>query len=463
MATLLDFKIRIRLRLGELSAGTFGIEDYEDQSDVDEIKIACNEAQLAVCRDIFMQQWMPFRRLQESLTVYTGQTIYTLPKNCLQITSLYHKKADEPPLLLAPKILSKYREIDPDYEGNKASTSNYFQFYETSGQIGEILAEGTVTWTDEEYQFAADDVSLTQVRIGDLVNNITDGSQGVITSFGSGIATLGDRLYGGRSNRMQYGDEFIIQSREETRFALETWPRITITSPHLDTTEISRSHGRIIFESNEDDIIENINVKIKSLEFRDTNPLSDYTPQTRLLLYIRRIIDEETHEYENIDIIGWQNAKAGINELDIIDSEINKGLGSIQLKRGIRYDMFLVNGDTQTTLLIDWALEDVNFLKPPTDRLIINYTKRPADFIINASLCELYEELHELIIEKAVLTLMRKKMPNMINASILQHYNALVANGREFLMNLQPPDSQTIDTEQPGLSTHSPGYSDYYW
>ena len=586
MATLNDLRIRTRLRLGELTPGTFGIEDYEGRDDVDEVKLALNSAQVEVCRDIFTQQWMPFRRLQSTLPLFSEQTIYTLPRDYIQMVSVYHKKDNsDPPLQLTPKILNNYRE--QDYHRYAGRTYNYLSHYEVSGQIGEVLAEGNVTWTDGS-QLAADDVSLTRVRVGDIVQNITDGSQGVITNFGSGIASLEDGLHGGRSNRLQFGDEFLIQSREESRFALETWPTITLEEIKIKTEQVDEYTygGSVFFRVAEDAIIENINVrlsqdlfmnttkhtniietmsksfvservpadfsndfsyirsvgddiltinyldhqrefltsqdrvgetvlikgdgidwKLKIKSVRDLDPqsmanameidetqstrtgrlidstaydiefysdtpievenigvLSNVTPQTRLIFWLRRVIDIERHEYEDIDIIGWQNVKAGINELSVLEAEINKGKGFIQLNRGEMYEIFIGNADTGQGLIIEpFTTADITLLQPPTDHLIINYVKRPAEFILEESICELYDELHELVIEKAVLTLMRKKDPKMINGSILQYYKTLVEEAKEFLANLLPPDNMTIDTEVPGLSTHTPNHSSWYW
>ena len=463
MATLNDLRIKTRLRLGELTPGTFGIEDYEGKDDVDEVKLALNSAQVEVCRDIFTQQFMPFRRLQSTLPLFSEQAIYTLPRDYIQMVSVYHKKNNsEPPLQLTPKILDKYRE--QDYHQYTSRTYNYLNYYEVSGQIGEVLAEGTVTWTDGS-QLAADNVSLTKVRVGDIVQNLTDNSQGIITNFGSGIASLDDGLHGGRSNRLQFGDEFLIQSREESRFALETWP--TLTLPEIKTkVEQVDEHtrgGSIFFIPTEDTTIETINIRIPTAVFQSGGALENYNPQTRLILYLRRVIDPtaNTFEYETIDTIGWQNAKAGINELSVLDAEINKGKGHIQINRGETYEVFLATEGFG--LIIDFTINDLELLQPPTDHLIINYVKRPAEFIIEESICELYDELHELVVEKAVLTLLRKKDSKMINGSILQYYKTLVEEGKEFLANLLPPDNMSIDTEVPGLSTHTPDFSSWYW
>ena len=430
--TLRDFKNRVRLRLGELTDGTWETQaEYEGNQEIDELKMLVNDAQISVCRDLFTQQWMPFRRLQEVLPIFSQQTIYTLPADYIQMVNVYHHKENQIPLLLEPRILSKYRQRDPNYADTSASSGSYFRYYEVSGQIGEVLAEGTVTWIDDAFQFAADNADLQNVRVGDIVNNLTDKSQGVITEFGSGIATLGDRLHGGRSNRIQYGDEFMIQSREENRFVLETWPPITLTEQKLETTQTRVSNARIGFTPDIDSTIESIEIQLPQDLFLEDGALHGINPQTRLLLYIREI-DTTTDEIgQTVDIIGFQNVKVGINTLNVVESEISKGQGSLQLNRHIAYDAYLTTQDPALGLLIENSLipvlGEIDFLQPVTDYLSINYTKRPAEMIIDDSVCELYQEFSELIVEKAVLIALRKKDPNMINASIQAHYK-LISN-----------------------------------
>ena len=468
MATLTDFKISTRLRLGELAAGTYGIEDYEDQDSVDELKFELNAAQISVCRDIWTQQWMPFRRLRNILPIISGETVYTLPRDYIQMVSCYHKKPDQTPIELKPKILSKYREIDDgetDYSGHSES---WYQYYEVSGQIGEIIVEGVVTWADDAFQFAADNTSLAGVRVGDIVNNLTDGSQGVITQFGSGIATLGDELHGGRSNRMQYGDEFSIQTREESRFALETWPAVHIASPKLELTETLSEDGRLIFQPKLDGTIENIELRLPQSLFLEDGLLEDVSEQTRFLLTIREVDATTYAPGDTLDIIGFQDVMAGINELNVIESEISKGRGSLQFDRSKTYDAYLTSPEYPLgvdALGIDFSftINDLSLLQPTTDFLIVNYVKRMSPFLIDESVCELMPELHELVIEKAVISLLRKKDPKMVNASILQHYKALVKDAKDFLASLLPPDAIDIDDEYGGIQTHSPGMSSYYW
>ena len=463
--TLIDFKNEVRFRLGELADGTWANDaEYQNglaRQNIDELKMCINSAQVSVCRDIFTAQWMPFRRLKAVIPILSGVNEYTLPKDYIQMVSIYHHKPDQTPIRLTPKILANYRQHDPELIDNFASEGYYFEHYEVSGQTGEILADGVVTWVDDAFQFAADNADLQNVRVGDIVNNITDGSQGIITNFGSGIATLGERLHGGRSNRMQYGDEFTIQSREENRFVLETYPKIRLSSNKLQTDEVNVDSGRITFRPQRDGTIEEINVRLGQDLFLAGGLLENINPQTRLLLYLRRVIGID--EYETLDIISWQNAKIGVNTLNVVESEINKGQGAIQLNRNTTYDAYIVQGDTQTTLPINWTLNDLDFLQPPTDYLAITYHKRPAEMILDQSVCELMEELYELVIEKAALTALRKKDVNLVNASVSAHYKALVKDAKEFMTNLQPPDSQTIDAEDLGTATYTPGYTEYYW
>ena len=466
MATAYDLKTRLRLRLGEMTDGTWaGDTEYQGSAGgaspqpIDELRLLLNEAQVSVLRDIFTHQWIPFRRLNATLPIFSGQTLYTLPQDYIQAIDIYHHKPNESPLRLTGKILSYYRELDSGYGDTNAALSSYFEYYEVAGQTGMILAEGTVTWVDQRNQFAADTVNLTEVRIGDLVTNVTDTSQGQITNFGSGIATMEDGLFGGRSNYMQVGDEFIIQSREESRFTLEVWPPINIPSPKLPLAETNFEDGSLYFRPDADGTIESLELRLKQDLFLEGGHLENYKPQDRLLLYI---ID--TDEDQILDIIGFQRAMAGINELKVIESEINKGRGNIQFYGSSNYRIYLVAANELDTVIdTEIHVSDLELLQPTEDYLSINYVKRPAPFIIDASICELSDELHEALIEKAALTALRKKNPSIVNGSILQYYKIIIADVKEYLINLQPPHAQTIDSEDRGVATHTPGMTSYYW
>ena len=111
----------------------------------------------------------------------------------------------------------------------------------------------------------------------------------------------------------------------------------------------------------------------------------------------------------------------------------------------------------------DFTTDSFKLLQPTTDFIAITFVKRPAEMIIDQSMLELPDEFEELVIEKATLTMLRKKDPKMVNASIMQFYKALVADSKEYLASLQPPDAYTIDPEHVGITTYTPGYSEYYW
>ena len=483
MATAQDLKTRLRLRLGEVSDGTWAHDTgYQDEANsgnttpVDELLLVLNEAQVSVLRDIFTHQFIPFARLNTTIPIESEETEYTLPADYIQMIDIYHNKPNEPPLKIEPKMLSYYREVDPNLANSSAVATSYYQYYDIPGQTGVILADGTVTWTGEgsRTQFAADNTNLEGVREGDIVQNITDGSEGIITNFGSGIADLGDGLHGGRANIMRYGDEFIIQSREEERFTLEVWPSIKISSPEISYTVNSAINSRMVITPNQSDTFESVSLRLPQALFLTGGVLENYNIQDRLLLHLRRIDDIDNHEFTTIDIFGFQDAKAGYNTLRVIESEINKGHGYNQLERGQQYDMFLAFApspvqpiDQPDSFFQDGLLvntNDVKFIRPSEEFLSINYVKRPARFISNLSRCELPEELHEPLIEKAALTAMRKIDPSSINASLLQHYKILIEDVKNYLVNQQPPHAQTIDNEEArGVSTFTPGFSSYYW
>lgn len=472
MATLQDLKIRTLLRLGQITEGSWGKEIYfegtADEVEVDELKMVLNESQVSVLRDIYTHQFMPYKRLNDRIPIIPGQTIYTLPQEYIQMVSIYHHKDNQRPKRLKPAILTNFRQFynENAQQVTGAASPRYFEKYEVSGQIGHILAHGTVTWADTQDQFASDNVNLTAVRQGDLVTNATDNSQGVITQFGSGIATIGDGFHGGRSNRIQIGDEFIIHSREESRFALEVWPPIDFEPPELSYEYVSlpfdtTTENALTMSPTADGVIEKVRLQFSKDVF--DNILPDYDAQDRLLLYIRN-----ANTGQEVDTLGFQNAMIGWNELDVVDSRLSNTRGYIQLLDSETYEVYLVSADSiQNGLPVDWSLAGntkIEFIQQSTEFLGINFVKRPAPFIIDESICELADELHECLIEKACLTALRKIDEKLINQSILAHYKIVLNDAKMLLTNLQEPTAHNVfDQEDLGLHNYTPGFTSVFW
>lgn len=676
MANLMDLKVRTLMRLGEITNGTWSsnevyFEGTEDEIIVDEIKVALNESQVSVLRDVFTHQWIPFRRLNDRIPLIPNQVIYTLPREYIQMVTCYHKRGNRQPLKLTPAILSMYRQLNTDVRTSGSATNQYLEYYEISGQIGEIIAQGEVTWQNASNQFTAEQIGLALVNRGDLVSNLTDGSQAVITNVENGIITMGQGLHGGRSNRMQLGDEFIIQTREESRFAIEVWPPVNFTDPKIeiipilpaseimmpdpqpkpqpdpepdpptyianrirtyfnpstlelpavgqifsvdieldnpqqqgfvgyqvglrfdtDVIEYVDSNIRNIFGDStfstvandaEGDLLPNVpnsNFAIASLDargpsgvlinprtatlatirfrvvsqapititmndiiFSDTqsmalseisepgnlsltspipptappslsppsNPqqlyrlkfrvkhdagaerlrinfsknvfdtiLTDHNEQDRLLLYIIERIENtptdnvdqtpsDAERVEIVEILGFQNAMIGWNDLDITSRRQTSNRGWVQLRRDKVYELYIVSADDPSNLLkLNYESVTGNIkielLTQADEYLDLTYVKRAAPLIINESICELMDELHELLIEKTCLTLLRKKNEYTITPQMTEHYKTLLASAKMFLVNMNlEPTSYTIDDGLGGPRNATPGYTDIYW
>ena len=616
-ATLMDLKIRMLMRLGEITNGTWStneiyFEGTPDEIEIDELKIYLNEAQVSVLRDVFTHQWIPFRRLNDRIPLIPNQTLYTLPREYIQMVKVYHKRGNRQPLLLEPAILSMYKQLNTDTRIAASITSQYLEFYEVSGQIGEIIAQGEVTWNDPQDQFTAEQVGLASVNVGDLVSNITDGSQGVVTNFGSGIITLGQGLHGGRSNRMQLGDEFIIQTREESRFAIEVWPPVSFQEPEIklinistppveiqtpdtpantlfnsnmalltkadivrtlppilrffnesgvrnsinttlltaikqnpstiitlassysynletdtltdffnligdlgdnkdedlrtfwvtnefldvlksetETTKLialinneqsqqptapkSQNTYRLKFSPEHDAGAETLRIKFAKSVFDDV--LTNYNEQDRLLIYIIERIEDTPHDnvdqtpsdaerVQTIEILGFQNAMIGWNELNITERRQSTNRGFVQLRRDKVYELYIVRADDIANILpLNFGVDtEVELLQQSNEYLDISFVKRAAPFIINESICELMDELHEALIEKAVLTALRKRTEYSVSPQMIEHYKTIIASTKMFLVNMNlEPTSYTIDDGLGGSRNLTPGYTDIYW
>ena len=468
MASLLDLKNSLRFRLGEIEGGTWTTETYKNSvsdatgTEIDELKMLLNEAQVSVLRDIFTHQWIPFRRLNDTIPIVPLQTNYTLPVEYIQMVDIYHHKGNQTPIRLEPRVLSQYRQLNPNIRNSgSGSSGQYFEFYEVSGQTGLIVAEGVVTWQINDINFSAENTDLTGVRVGDLITNLTDNSQAVITDIGSSVETA-DGFFGGRSNRMQTGDEFIIHSREESRFNLEVWPPIEFASSKLTYTPDNTDDNKIQLRTNNDGVIKTIRVNFKMSLFQSGGPLENYESHERLLIYIKNITTDET-----IDILGFQRAMAGWNQLEIVNSRLDDTQGYTQFTVDNLYEMYIVHADdVDTPLALDFSLtgtSTIELIQQSEEYLSVSFVKRAAPFIIDQSICELPEEFHEALVEKAALTALRKTNNGIVNQSLLSYYKIIINDAKTFLMNRQEPYSHTIDSEEGGTFTHTPGFSAYNW
>ena len=483
-------KDMLRLRLGELGtdAGTWTDDLLYD---------ILNQAQVVWCRHIFQGVHYPFRRIGTTIPCISDSVIYAYPDDYISTVSIYHHKTTgNKPVKLFRRNLENIRvygsrsnSYDLGYPATvpvTAGQAGYYQFYDEVGQTGTIIDEGIISQivegsTQGTTQFVDENHSgLGPARVGDIVTNLTDNSQAVITDIGSGIFSFEKGWHGGRSNYPQPGDKYTIQTREEHRFTFETFPKITF--PDLDITRGCPNYNTYRFCLDRDDQFNIINVKFSQDQLRgvqqddrfililsrvqegdDPDTFLTFETQGQQNIVLQFADDRDPKAApplptEEIEVASFVDARVGNNRIETV-SNINANL---QLYQNIWYEIALYQAAFNSVERTPCPAQEIALLRPPEDYMTINYIKRAAEFKIPESICELPDELHDGLVERAVITALRYINPDMIPAGLLTNYKEEVKDGREFLANRQPPEVDFVeDDEILGHHTFTPGYSEY--
>ena len=206
MATLREIKNGLRLKLGEISDGTWGTFEYGDSQELfDEYEFAINLAQDDLARDIYTPETYPFTRTNVDMPIITNARFYPLPIDFIRMEEVSHFRNNRTRPVLPGSIKNIRQEYQP-------TTSSYYTHYEVRGIINSYVAQGTVSQASRE-QLIDPGGNFTSVREGDYVYNRTDGSEGRVTGFESGLITV-TKLEGGMRNIFEKGDSYAIGTQE---------------------------------------------------------------------------------------------------------------------------------------------------------------------------------------------------------------------------------------------------------
>ena len=220
-ATLATLKRGLRLRMGEPVQGIWGEYRYQDQEvgqTTDELSIALNESQDFVARDLDEADISyPWITNYEEVPVIAGVDRYSLPDDFVAFVELRHHKYSQS-YLLKP---ANFKNIGGRFQTNWR-TSIYTN-YQVRGMDSTILNRGIAGRTSDNLLISQYG-NFTEVRESDIVQNITDDSQGRVAGFEQG-GILVEGLHGGRSNRFRRGDNYQVISRERVRWTLLVYPQ----------------------------------------------------------------------------------------------------------------------------------------------------------------------------------------------------------------------------------------------
>ncbi len=117
-----------------------------------------------------------------------------------------------------------YSEVYEDNQLSEQAIASYFTVMDYGTMPSQITgaanADGAATGGKCTLSVAADTFTPTTITPGDIINNTTDGSAGVIVKYLT-TKSLSVCLFGGTANDITNGDAFIIQPRSKMRLILD--------------------------------------------------------------------------------------------------------------------------------------------------------------------------------------------------------------------------------------------------
>ena len=443
-STLKQLKLGLRFRLaqntGTVLSTTAKYPELDDDETYDEMSEMLNQAQFIVARDIYHKETYPFIRLKHELRVVDEVDTYTLPTDFLSIDNVWHVRHSYDRKL-------QRREIDEVRTGyDEPYGDTYYRYYNVRGMDSTWIVRGTVTTANN---LAINDTNsdFSQVKMGDRLYNITDGSQGEIVAA-TKFAVKVSGLFGGRVNTFRVGDDYGIATAEEDRFVLRVWPKIRAsgrkivdtTSPRditLDASDEADTY-RVYFDELPDDYEQD-----ERLTFR-------------FIKYVSSIVDDflpPTDDYASVllhpeAIAGIQNVKIGSNDVPF---------RPLQFKQGERVALI---ASRESGTIITTSRVYVGVLSQ--DKLMMDYARSPRRMITDKDRCEFPEIFNDAIYKRAELISLGKTLPTSqtgmqyIRQQMISEYEGIINNIQNHLYIKDEPGAYTIGVDEYG------NYIDYF-
>lgn len=406
-ATLKQIKNGLRLKLGELQDGTWGTVPYGDSGEVfDELRFAINRAQEDVARDIYDPETYPLTRTGMDKPVITGATYYTLPADFLFMEKVSHFKTSR----ARPVLKGSIKNIK---SATETVSGGYYRYYEVRGQTGSYVADGTATQASDN-QLIDSGGDFTSARIGDIIYNLTDDSEAVITNFVSGSVVF-DELQGGMRNEFDIGDQYAIATQEQTR-------KMMFVDPPVTNSNIVLYNGSpAAFTVSQSGIVQEVYVTHSTLPegWTDEN-VAEY-----------KIVTDDNGALASNDprsIAGANKIRVGINQIPFTP---------FQMEYGVTYHIhstFDISQVTPTAHSNVLSISNVRLELTSSDRLILSYARRPRPLVRDESICELPNEFLSALYQGAANILIEKVSDNnMVPQVLLQRYEYEINKAKAFL------------------------------
>ena len=416
MATLKQLKNGLRLKLGEISDGTWGEIQYADSEEYfDEYAFALNLAQDDLARDVYTPENYPFTRTNVDLPIITNATFYTLPADFLVMEEVNHFRYNRTSPVLPGSIKNIRSPVFMPFSG-------YYKHYEVRGNIGTYVATG-VTTSANDNQVVDSKGNFTSVRVDDIVYNLTDGSEARVTGFQSGLIEF-DGLQGGDRNTFQNGDAYGIATQESNRKMLFVDPPVT-------------NRNTIIYSGDAGPFTPTKSAIVQEVYISHTNLPNEWNDQSVMDYRVINDADASLASLEPPSEYGQENIRIGENLINFPPFQIEAG------------QTYHIVASISTNELI--PISKVRLERESQDKLILSYGRRPRALVREDSVCEFGNEFLTALYQGAANILVPKISDNGMTPKILiDKYEYEVKKITDFLDIQDESGPYKIDIDDQG-------------
>ena len=362
--TLKDLKTELRLRIGEPTDGTVGSSvTYQDETGVDEATLALNLAHKKVCDDALS---IGYALLQgrKNMAVVNSTREYSLPSDFSSVLDLFHLhdgsfyRLSRHPLRMMKDRLSVN------------TTGTTYTHYDVFGRAGDVLVESTVTTglTNSFVDSLNDFTSGALGAVGDIVFNLTDGSQGTITVVNGNTVTV-DGLVGGRNNEFDLNDRYHIETKEQILDVLHVYPAIS-AGFDLYTAQATTSWG--------------------------SNATLSWTPTDEVILYsITVTLGSTISSPARVSVANLANATIGSAVTGDNEAVFAQG---IKLDAGVAYDITVADSLGASVTPTSYGIKGYT----GSEELELHYSRVPMDMSALTDYSELPDWAKEAVLLWAI-------------------------------------------------------------
>lgn len=440
-ATLQELIVNTRFRLSDPFEGTLGMIRYDRFTEsIDEMKLLLNEAQRAICVLCESPTTSLLRSNKQRIQVISGLTEYPLRDDYLAMDYIRHIKKEES----KPIVQRDKGNFPPENKADAAyyhNTQGFYRYWDVYGvgaleKLVGIARQASLNELHDGYS------PFDGIRVGDVIHNISDGSQGVAQEIIPGKSVLNsetnaveysvghiviDGLNGGSSNRFQEGDEYLISSLEEISETLHVYPKVEFDEV---TTKV--------FTGKPDDWSVQDGFVLRAVDVNITNYPDTIEADDRLVLEVLRDGRlASTNPASATSKIGIEN---GLNRFIFDERVFPEGIliaedTNHSVRATVRNEQITINS-------IDVYAYGAN------DFIEMDYRRLPEKMFVDSAICEIppwaLDLLYAQAVELADMKITRSKFPNPALRANVMHQKGVI---EDMLWNRAPRGTSNLQDD----------------